>query len=162
MPDWPWESGMTRSLAYVLVPFSLCLALARPAAGQAGVEAGLGAARAVTTTAPARGIGKSISGLSGTLEKTIKSGQQSSTPQTVVTAPEPAAKAPLTSPVRPPTWEDAGAIETGLAYADLVRRFGPPTMSISNTVGKSLTYRGKDGWFQVDVRDGAVSAVAKP
>src|SRR3954471_15791356 len=108
MPDWPWERGMTRSFAYFLVPFSLCLALAGPAAGQAGVEAGLGAARAVTTTAPARGIGKSISGLSGTLEKTIKSGQQSSTQQTVtVTTPDPAPKASSTSALPAPTWEDA-------------------------------------------------------
>ncbi|MEO8368193.1 MAG: hypothetical protein ABI806_03265 [Candidatus Solibacter sp.] len=153
---------MTRSLAYFLVPFSFCLALARPAAGQAGVEAGLGAARAVTTTAPARGIGKSLSGLSGSLEKTIKSGHQSSPLQTVFAAPEPAAKAPSTPAAPPPTWEDAVAIESGLAYDDLVRRFGPPTMSISNTTGKSLTYRGKDGWFQVEVLDGAVATVARP
>jgi len=158
MPDWPWERGMTRSLAYLLVPFSLCLAMARPAAGQAAVEAGLGAARAVTTTAPARGIGKSISGLSGTLEKTLKSGQSST--QNVVTPPEPKAASP--SPIPPPVWEDAAGIETGMAYDDLVRRFGPPTMSISNTAGKSFTYRGKSGWYQVDVRDGAVSSIEKP
>jgi len=155
---------MTRSLASFLVPFSLCLALAGPAAGQAVVEAGLGAARAATTTAPAAGIGKSLNGLSGNLDKAIKTGQQPSVQQTVtVINSKPPAKESATAPaVPPPTWEDAGAIETGLTYEDVVRRFGPPVMSISNRTERSLTYRGKDGWFQLELRDGVVSSVAKP
>lgn len=157
---------MTRSLACFLVPFSLCLALAGPAAGQAGVEAGLGAARAVTTTAPAAGIGKSLSGLAGALDKALKPGQQPANEQSVAAVPpKPAAKAPTSATVPPapqPTWEDAGGIEMGLAYEDLVRRFGPPTMSISNATERSLTYRGKDGMFQLEVRDGVVASIVKP
>jgi hypothetical protein len=147
---------MTRSLA---ISFSLCLALAGSAAGQAAVEAGLGAARAVTSTAPAKGIGKSMSGISGALDKAFKPGQQPSNE-----SPLSATKAPLPSATKAPApvWEDADGIETGLSYQDLVRRFGPPIMSITNNVDRSLTYRGKEGMFQLEVRDGVVASIAKP
>jgi hypothetical protein len=35
-------------------------------------------------------------------------------------------------------------------------------MAITNSAGRSLTYRGKDGVFQVEVRDGVVAAIVKP
>jgi hypothetical protein len=65
---------MTRSIAFLSVSFSLWLAVAGVAYGQAAVEAGLGAARAATTTAPAKGLGKSMSGLAGSLDKALKAG----------------------------------------------------------------------------------------
>ena len=54
---------MTRSLACFSVFFSLWLAMAGPAAGQAVVEAGLGAAGTATAAGPAKGIGKSVEGV---------------------------------------------------------------------------------------------------
>jgi hypothetical protein len=35
-------------------------------------------------------------------------------------------------------------------------------MAITSAAGRSLTYRGKNGVFQVEVRDGAVAAIVKP
>ena len=55
---------MTRSIAYLSLALSLALGTA---AAQAVVESGLGAARAVTSTAPANGLGKSMGGLAGSL-----------------------------------------------------------------------------------------------
>jgi hypothetical protein len=151
----------------ILASFSLWLAMAGTAAGQASVEAGLGAARAVTTTAPARGIGKSMSGLAGSLDKAIKGGQTGSSDQPAgVVASKPGTKtesAPAkTSPTPVPNWEDPGGIEPGLAYDELVRRFGPSSMAITAGTERSLTYRGKDGMFQVKVQDGVVTSIDKP
>ena len=158
---------MTQSLAYFPVSLSLWLAMAGPATGQAVVEAGLGAARAATTAGPAKGIGKSMSGLSVALDKALKPGPQVSDEQPLAaTKAKPAAQAPSSSlsvsSVPPPSWEDPSGVEPGLGYEELVRRFGPPAMAITNSAERSLTYRGKDGAFQVEVRDGVVAAVVKP
>ena len=126
------------------------------------MEAGLGAARAVTTTAPAKGIGKSINGISGALDKALKPAQSSATTATPKLAPDASIVAVTTPVVSARSWEDPAAIESGLDYEDLVRRFGTPVMSISNTDGKSLTYRGKEGYYQVETKDGAVASIAKP
>jgi hypothetical protein len=158
---------MVRSTACIAVSFSLWLSMAGPAAGQATVESGLGAARAVTTTAPARGIGKSMSGLAGSLDKALKGGQQGSNEQPAAVVPaKPATKAGATSPKTSPppvvNWEDPSGIEPGLAYDELVRRFGPSSMAITAGAERSLTYRGKDGVFQVKVQDGVVTSIEKP
>jgi len=158
---------MTRSLACFSVSFSLWLAMAGPAAGQAVVEAGLGAAGAAATAGPAKGIGKSLSGLYVALDKALKQGQGVSDEQPLAaTRAKPAAKTPSTtasaSPEPLPNWEDPSGVEPGLGYEELVRRFGPSTMAITNSDGRSLTYRGKDGVYQVEVRDGVVATIVKP
>jgi hypothetical protein len=158
---------MTRSPVCFSVSCSLWLAMAGSAAGQAVVEAGLGAARAATAAGPARGIGKSMSGLSVALDKVLKQGQRVADEQPLdAVAAKPAAKTASTtvsaSPEPSPNWEDPSGVEPGLGYEELVRRFGPPTMAITSAAGRSLTYRGKDGVFQVEVRDGAVAAIVKP
>jgi hypothetical protein len=66
------------------------------------------------------------------------------------------------SPAPEPIWEDAGAIETGVTYEELIRRFGPYSMAISDSTQKMLTYRGKTGIFQVTLQDGKVAAIEKP
>ncbi|MCX6633285.1 MAG: hypothetical protein NTW28_37290 [Candidatus Solibacter sp.] len=141
--------------------------MAGTAAGQAAVEAVLGAARAATATAPAKGLGKSMSGLAGSLDKALKAGQQSSDAQpAAATTTTPAPKTPSTAantpPAPAPNWEDPSGIESGLNYEELVRRFGPSSMAITVGAEKSLTYRGKDGAFQVKVQDGMVTAIEKP
>jgi hypothetical protein len=130
------------------------------AAAQAAAEAGLGAARAGTMAAPAKGIGKAMSGLAGSLDKTVKAGQQGSgaaTSVTTVRVSPASAKKPAES-----NWEDPSGIQTGLSYAELVRRFGPPAMEITGEAGRSLTYAGKAGTFQLEVRDDKVSSIEKP
>src|SRR5450759_2847796 len=84
---------MARLIGYLPVSFSLWLAMAGTALGQATVEYGLGAARAATTAAPGKGIGKAMSGLAGSLEKAVKAEQQGSdAPATPAAAAKPAAK----------------------------------------------------------------------
>jgi hypothetical protein len=148
---------MKRSIAYLSSLFGLCLVFSSAAAGQAAVEAGLGAGRAAISTAPANGIGKAISGLAGGLDKAAKSSDGSKTVTTVRMAPASTMKTPAAT-----KWEDPGGIETGLGYAELVRRFGPPAMQITGETGTSLTYAGKAGLFQLEVRDGKVASLEKP
>jgi hypothetical protein len=165
---------MARLIVYLSVSFSLWLAMAGTAAGQAAVEYGLGTGRAATTVAPEKGVGKAMSGLAGSLEKAIKAGQQGSDAQpTPATAAKPAAKRSSstaktpspsinTPPPRAPNWEDPGGISTGLSYGELVRRFGPPALEITGVAGRSLTYSGKDGTFELEVQDGKVTSIEKP
>jgi hypothetical protein len=161
---------MTRSMACLSVSFSLWFAMAGTASAQAVLEYGLGASRAATTTAPAAGIGKSMSGLAGSVDKALKAaGKQSSETQpaaAAATATSTGAKTPTTvaeaPPAPTPNWEDPSGIEPGLDYEELVRRFGPSAMAITDGTERSLTYRGKDGMFQLKVLDGAVKSIAKP
>ena len=155
---------MVRSMTTIPVSFWLWLAMAGTATAQATVETGLGAARAVTSTAPAKGIGKSMSGLAGSLDKALKGGQESPSDQPAAVVPaKPATKtgstSPKTSPAPAASWEDPGGIEPGLTYDELVRRFGPCFMAITAGAERSLSYRGKDGVFQVKVQDGVVASI---
>jgi hypothetical protein len=160
---------MARLIGYLPVSFSLWLAMAGTALGQATVEYGLGAARAATTAAPGKGIGKAMSGLAGSLEKAVKAGQQGSDAQATpaaakktsatANAPSPSINTP---PPPAPNWEDPNGISTGLGYEELVRRFGPPALEISGVAGRSLTYSGRDGTFQLEVQDGKVTSIEKP
>jgi len=152
---------MARPIATFLSLIPLGLLMAGTAAGQASVEAGLGAARAATTTAPAAGIGKSMSGLAGSLDKAVKGGKTGADGSTTVTTvrvhPTPSASA------RPAVhWEDPSGIEAGLSYTELVRRFGPPAMEITGEEGTSLSYAGKAGIVQLQVKDGKVALIEKP
>lgn len=165
---------MARLNGYLAVSFSLWLAMAGTAMGQATVEYGLGAGRAATTAAPGKSIGKAMSGLAGSLEKAVKAGQQGSDAQaTRAAAAKPAAKgssstdktpspAINTPPPPAPNWEDPNGISIGLSYAELVRRFGPPALEITGAAGISLTYSGKDGTFQLEVQDRKVTSIEKP
>jgi hypothetical protein len=142
----------------------LWFAMAGIAYGQATVEAGLGAARAATSTAPAKGLGKSMSGLAGSLDKALKAtpSKTASSATGIPSADSPSASTPSAAPAPAPSWEDPGGIEPGLSYEELVRRFGPSAMSITSGTEKSLSYTGKAGMFQVTVQDGKVASIAKP
>ena len=149
---------MTRSMVV------LWFAMAGIAYGQATVEAGLGAARAATSTAPAKGLGKSMSGLAGSLDKALKAtpSKTASSATGIPSADSPSASTPSAAPAPAPSWEDPAGIELGLSYEDLVRRFGPSAMSITSGTEKSLSYPGKAGTFKVTVQDGKVASIAKP
>jgi len=148
--------------------------MAGTAAGQATVEYGLGAGRAATTTAPAGGLGKAMSGLAGTLDKMVNGGKQTSDAQPVAATTtkraakksSAAAKTPappvIIAPPPAPNWEDPSGIQTGIGYGELVRRFGPPALAITGPEGRSLTYSGKNGSFQLEVQDEMVTSIEKP
>src|ERR1017187_9923614 len=164
---------MARSIAGFSVAFSLCIMMAGAAAGQAMVEYSLGAARAATTAAPAKGIGDAIGGLAGSLDKAVKAWQQDSdgkpaaatTTETAVRNTSRAVKTSRSAHISPPpasNREDPSGIQAGLNYGEMVRRFGPPALEISDDVGRSLTYSGKTGAFQIEVRDEKVTSIEKP
>src|SRR5436309_15664481 len=88
---------MARWIAFLPISFSLWMGMPRTAAGQAIMESGLGAARAATTAAPAKGVGKSLSGLAGSLDKALKSQSPGSVEQPSAAATSPAAQTPLTA-----------------------------------------------------------------
>jgi hypothetical protein len=139
---------------------ALWLAVSGIAFGQAAVEAGLGASRAATSTAPAKGLGKSMSGIAGSLDKALKPAQSRSDETISVADTVPAPAAPAAPPAS--KFEDPAGIEAGLTWAELVRRFGPPAMSMTFDGEQSLSYPGKTGTFQVTVREGKVKSVEKP
>ena len=140
----------------------------RTAAGQSSVEYGLGASRAPTTTAPARGLGKQIGGLVDSLNHTVKS-QSAGAPETKSPEgpPKPVraikSESKTTSDPAPPTavYENPQQIPVGVGYEELVRRFGPPSMSITAGAGRTtLSYLGHDGAVEVELEGGRVITVA--
>jgi hypothetical protein len=140
---------------------ALWLTLTGAAFGQAAVEAGLGASRAATSTAPAKGLGKSMAGLAGSLDKALKPAQKEAEATTSPAKPSAPTAAP--APTTPaPKFEDPAAIEPGLLYAELTRRFGPPVMSMTFDGDTSLSYSGKGGMYQITVAAGKVKTIEKP
>ena len=105
---------MARSIAFLPISFSLWMAMSGIAAGQAIMESGLGAARAATTAAPAKGVGKSLSGLAGSLEKALKAQSPGSVEQPSAAATSPAVQTPASG-----SQHSAGAgIELGRSGRD--------------------------------------------
>ena len=139
--------------------FCLCQGVA---SAQAMVENALGAGRAATSTAPMSGLGKSVSGIAGGLEKTLNKG---------VTITETRSSGPvktaLVVPPPPPApevhYDDPHQIESGILYDELVRRFGPATLEITTSpLTKTLSYVNRTGAIQVEVREGKVISAAAP
>jgi hypothetical protein len=140
-------------------------ALAGSLQAQTAVEAGLGASRAGTMTAPAKDLGKGIAGAIGNLDKVLKSADKSqpeASSSTVTPVKESAAK--QAAAVKPaPVYEDIKKVEVGLEYDELIRRFGPPALEVESVGGgKKLTYSSKMGSTQLEVKDGKVAAVNLP
>lgn len=139
-------------------PVWLALLFLGPLHGQAAVEAALGAGRAATTTAPAQGLGKALGGLLGGLDKTLKPGQPSIT---AVTVPPEKMAAPNADSR---TYEGPKLVQPGMAYDELLQRFGPPAMEITTAPGrKSLMFAGNDGaTVRIELQDGKVLAAESP
>lgn len=143
-------------------------------AGQAAVEYGLGVGRAATSTAPAKGLGKSVGAVMGNLDKALKAGQETSNSGSpaatrfvgpvapAAARPKDAAAAPTAAPVVPaPTYEDPRTIQVGLASDELIRRFGPPSLEVTGASSRRLlTYSGKEGVIELQLQDGKVILVA--
>lgn len=162
---------------------SLALVLATlcpTAISQAVTEYGLGAGRAATTTAPAGKIANGISGVFDSLSKAAgadsgaaASGSSSPSLERRRTAAHPSrGRTQAKQPAKPVTeavaagsaaattaYENPEQIKAGIDYDELVRRFGPPSMSVASGPGTStLWYSGADGSYQVEVENGKVIA----
>jgi hypothetical protein len=132
----------------------LCAAAVGVISGQTMVEAGLGAGRAATTAAPAAGVGKSIAGAFSNLDKTLKTADKAASSETIVLPKDAAPSAPAK------TYEDIKKAEVGLAYDELITRFGPPAMEIAAGEGvQKLTYSSKEASTRIEVKDGKVATI---
>src|SRR5215831_3613361 len=106
----------------------LSFAIAVTLSAQTMVEAGMGAGAAATSSAPAAGIGKSLAGMMKTMDKTLKSADKTAS-ETVIIPKDTQASQPAK------TYEPIAKAEVGLAYADLIERFGKPAMEITGEDG---------------------------
>lgn len=158
---------------HIWVIFPLLFGLEGVLAGQAAVEYGLGAGRAGAATAPAKGLGNAIGGVMGSLDKTLKAGQEGSTATTTTTTVVTPTASRVTGPAATgsterkepatvaPTYEDPTTIQAGIARDELVRRFGPPAFEVTGASSKRmLTYSGKTGVVQLEMQDDKVTLVA--
>jgi hypothetical protein len=156
----------------------IALTLRVPAAGQAAAEAALGAAASSIGSAGARGINKSIGGVFRKLDEVSQSPSEADAPKTGSAATGAATNAPARnrrstkspavrqepSATTPSAagCEDAVQIEKGLAYAELLRRFGPPAMQIASGEAQTMSYLSNGAVVQLELRDGKVVSVSKP
>jgi hypothetical protein len=151
--------------------FAVCffaILCARPVAAQALVEFALGAGRAATSTAPAGRAAGSMSGIAAGLDKALKSAgydPAATAGSTSKYAPPKAAsaKAFVGPKLPPPVYEDPLGIQTGLAYDEVLRRFGPPAIEFGTGPStRTLSYPMKSGVVQVECEGGKVASVDKP
>jgi hypothetical protein len=148
----------------------LSAAVCPTAFAQAAVEYGLGAGRAATMTAPIRNLGKQIGGVWDSLDKAAKSGDNQVTPSVQSSTASKRSSTTASARRKTPsnaaspsalTYEDARHIESGIAYDELVRRFGPPSMAITTGPGaRTLSYAAREGTVSVDVENDKVVTVA--
>lgn len=152
---------------HVWLVFSVLFGLEGILAGQGTLERGFGTSRAATSTAPARGLKKSVGGVVGNLEKVLKTGQEASdTTSTATEVAEPGEQratwvAPNPAPAVPAKiYEDPSGIRTGMATEELVRRFGPPALEVTGaSSARTVSYWGKNGVVQLELRNDKVSLV---
>jgi hypothetical protein len=150
----------------------LFIALPAAMAAQAMVENAMGVSRAATSAAPAKKAGEAIGAVLGGLGRTLESAD----PETASSKATPA-KATLAkpTPARPAsaqsaaetrtdevTFEDPSGIQKGMEYAEMVRRFGPPSLTLTTGPGEeTLSYARKNATVGVTVRNGKVASVQK-
>jgi hypothetical protein len=155
-----------------LLLLSAGLFLVGSAAGlhaQATVESAAGAAAAATATAPARNLGKSINGLGDAVHRALDgkgdpaAAGNSSAPQKETVRPTTTRGAGLPAPNASTVLEDPLEIREGMTSEEVLRRFGPPNLRITDGPDtSSLLYSGKEGRVRVLIENGKVSSVEKP
>ena len=70
-------------------------------------------------------------------------------------------RGPSTAAHRAAPLEDPRRIPHGISYDEMVRRFGPPSIAVTDGPGRSsLSYTGRASRVQVEMQDGRVISVA--
>ena len=169
--------GGMRRISFVWTVLGLLAAGGSALRAQAMVENAMGTGRAATMTAPAKGLGGALNNLEKTLQQTLNGTEPApATPAATPAAPAPrpapsrarraarAAAPPVPAPVVPAVhYEDAQGIEAGMAYADVVRRFGPAELEITTGLNrKIMAYRAGGAALQIELVDGTVASVDGP
>jgi hypothetical protein len=84
--------------------------------------------------------------------------------KTVEPEPSPlkrAAKHAPAKPPRPPVYEDPRRIPVGINFGDMVRRFGPPAVNVTDSPSRTtFSYSKLKTQVQVEVQNGKVVSVA--
>ena len=152
--------------ALIGISFLLLVAFCTAARAQAITEYGSMAGKSATVGKRANSISNEIGGIWGSLDKTIKGSQQHSAPQS--TSPGRAAQR-ASRPAKRRTHtasaihEDPARIQTGIAYEELIRRFGPAAYEVtSGPRTKTVVYAGKSGDINVELLDDKVTHVVPP
>lgn len=157
----------------------LLFALPGMLAAQAMVENANGVGRAVTSTAPAQKTGKAIGGAFKSLSRTLEPAEAKSGSARSGAA-KPAGRIAGTAPARPKnvvavqpqlslpdaraeaSSEDPSGIEKGMEYAEIVRRFGPPSLKLTTgPADETLSYARKNERVGVTLHNGKVASVQK-
>jgi hypothetical protein len=140
----------------------VCTAGALALHAQTAVEAGVAAGASATGAASMKDVGKGIAGAFSGLNKAVDGAAKSSSSGVTFSTSSGSASAPgRIAPADPKkTYEDIKKAETGLAYDDLLKRFGPPALELEGTDGgKTLTYSGKEGSTRIEVKDGKIATI---
>jgi len=158
---------MGKSAPKMAVGFVLMAGFSAAARAQAVTEYGSMASKSATVGKRANNISKSIGGVWGSLDKTIKSQDRGNSMATSPGRAEQSAtvrtRRRSTSGSRPAATihEDPSRIQPGLGYEEVIRRFGPASFEVSTGPGtKTLAYPGKNGGIDVELLDGKVTKVA--
>jgi hypothetical protein len=152
------KSAPKIAMAFVLVAGSCAAARA-----QAVTEYGSMASKSATVGQRANNISKSIGGVWGRLDKTIKSqdpgssGSSQGTSQSRTAQRTPVRSRRRNTRTAATIHEDPSRIQTGLGYEEVIRRFGPATFEVSTGPRtRTLAYPGID----VELVDGRVTKLA--
>ena len=131
--------------------------------GQTAVEAAALAGRATVTAAPAQGMAKTLDGLTRSMERVLQNmapGGDAAAAPGVTLVPDDKMRTPQSASR---TYEDPKRIPARLAYDELLRRFGPPTLEMTPGPGhRILMYAAKDGITQVELQNGQTLPAEKP
>jgi len=148
----------------------LLLALPGIAYAQAATEAGLGAARAATTTAPVgKSIADALNNMTRALEKAISTDTKHAESTLTAAPAQKAAKPQVTSAVKVEpkpkpevTYEDPAGIRKDMDAAEVLERFGPPALTLTTGPGEEVfSYTRKDTALDVTMRNGKVAVVRR-
>jgi uncharacterized protein (DUF3084 family) len=123
-------------------------------AGQAIVEHSAISGGVATVAGSAKSAASAISGTLKNLDGTLDSAAKKRHDATAPARSSVARTRTVAGPSTPATvYEDAAGIKAGISYAELLRRFGEPSMQISSGAGaQTLYYSQKDGSGQMQVR----------
>ena len=141
---------------------------------QAITEYGLGTARSGAVGAGGKNASTGIKGVFDNLSKKLESANEAkpaaaAAPAKSAPAAKPSAAAASAEPAKPDAaapaapaviFEDPEGINTGMERAELLQRFGEPSVKVATGPGREfLTYEGKERRVVVDMRDGKVVSV---
>jgi len=141
----------------------MVLALPVAACGQGMVEYGAAAGRSATMSAPAKGVGSALGAAFEKLNRSLdgskaSDGRTSADVRPATAKPAAPGKAPAVETGKH-TFEDPGEIRSGIAYDELLRRFGPPALESTGADGlRSLRYETKERSVEVAIRAGKVAS----